>query len=136
MRLFTIKAGSFMISLSTRNVFLLDCIGAGVTAVLMLIFSIFFEDVLGIQSNHFLLLSLIATIYVFYSFICFKLVRTITSNMLLLIMLGNLMHCLLIVPVICYINDTTSLAYVYFFLEASVVGILVLIEREAYKRIS
>lgn len=82
-------------NLNKRNIFLIDGIGALVSAMFTGLVLPFFSQWIGLSSWALYSLAVFPLIYGIYSLSCFWLVRTIWPMMLKAIIIANLFYCLI-----------------------------------------
>lgn len=117
--------------ISIQKVFLLDSIGALVTATLLSQLLVPFEDHFGMPKNILYVLSAIALIFAVYSFSCYKFLKSNLKSFLKVIMLANLSYCLgTFILMILYFDKLTNLGLAYFVGEIIVVILLVNFEKK------
>jgi hypothetical protein len=114
---------------SPKKLFLLDGIGALLTAILLLIIRTAFREDFGMPANILGFLILIACIFCSYSFGCFFLIHNHWRFFLRIITIANLLYACTTGFLILYFNrEMTSLGLTYFTLEIGVILALVIIE--------
>ncbi|ULQ51769.1 hypothetical protein [Flavihumibacter fluvii] len=117
------------LTVSTKRIFLIDGIGALLTAFLLLAILRTFNEYFGMPLNALDFLSVIALIFSVYSFCCFFLIKNNWRLFLQVIIIANLLYCFLTAGlVIFYYPQLTILAVIYFLLEIVVVFCLVFFE--------
>jgi hypothetical protein len=115
-----------------KRIFLIDGLGALLSAFLLIAVLARFEDLIGIPQGMFYILSGIASFFAIYSLSCSFFVMERWKVYLKIIMLANAGYCLLTIGVLLYFSQSlTILGWVYFLAELSVIGILIWIERRA-----
>lgn len=111
------------------TLFLLDGLGAALTA-----FSLFFVlrnnyDYFGMPANILAYLSLIGLVYCAYSMTCYFLLKNFWTRYLRIIAFSNFLYCILTMTLICaYYNDLTRIGLTYFLAEILIIVLLVYIE--------
>ncbi|WP_430909318.1 hypothetical protein [Maribacter sp. 2-571] len=112
--------------------FLIDGIGALLSAVLVGTILIPFQPLFGMPRPALVVLGSIAIVFAFYSFSCFALKPFLWHRYLRGIALANLLYCVLTTGLVLrYYTKMTFLGLGYFFLE--IVLILVLVRYELHK---
>lgn len=112
-----------------RNIFLLDALGAALTASSLFVVVRGFNVCFGMPTHILTYLSLIALVYCVYSMTCFILLKSNWTPFIRFISGANMAYCLLIMVLICvYYSELTKLGLTYFFLEFGVISVLVYIE--------
>jgi hypothetical protein len=115
-----------------KRIFLIDGLGALLSAILLIAVLARFEELIGIPQRTLYFLSGIASFFAVYSLACSFLVLERWRVFLKIIMLANIGYCLLTIGVLLYFSQSlTILGLVYFLAELSVIGILIWIERRA-----
>lgn len=112
-----------------KNVFLLDGIGAFLSALFLFFILSFFEQQFGLPLKILYLLFCIAFIFSLYSIACFLLIKSKWRVFLKIILIANLVYCLLTAIILfMYRNSSTTLGFVYFSLEILVICFILFIE--------
>jgi hypothetical protein len=127
-----LQAGINQLIAQPKRIFLIDGLGALLSAILLIAVMARFEDFIGIPQGILYLLSGIASFFALYSLACSFLVLERWRVFLKIILLANAVYCLLTIGVLLYFSQSlTILGLAYFLAELSVVGILIWIERRA-----
>jgi hypothetical protein len=123
-------------TLNPKKLFLLDGLGACLTAFLLGIVLTAFNEYFGMPQKTLNVLALIALGFAFYSFFCFFFIGSTWRFFLKIIAAANLLYCCLTtVLVIYFYPQLTVFGVIYFLLEIVVVCGLVFVElRWANKR--
>lgn len=122
------KAG-FRARVNKRNIFVVDGIGALMTALSLGVALPFFKDVIGLPVSTFYLLSAIAIGFCIYSFSCYLWADTRKALFLKIIMSANLGYCLVTAIVMWQNwNSLKPLGVLYFVGEIFVVLTVVFVE--------
>ena len=112
-----------------RNLFLIDSIGAMLTALAMFIVLTNFNQYFGIPKISFTYLSAIAACFCLYSMFCFLFLRENFPPFIRIISIANILYCILITGFLIQYNaKITNLGLAYFFGEITIICILVFIE--------
>lgn len=115
--------------ISPRNLFLIDSMGALLTALMLGFVLASFENVFGMPKRILYVLSLLAFSFSIYSFVCFLKVKENWSPFLKGIAVANLMYCFLTIGLVIYLRSAlTLMGILYFLLEVMIVFGLVVIE--------
>lgn len=118
-----------------RQLFLVDAVGAMVTAFLTGIVLTYFESFFGMPKSVLIPLALVACVFAVYSWTCyFKLdfKNNNWRNFLKIIAVANLLYCLTTLGfVITYFEQLTTFGIVYFIGEILIVVTLVMVEWKA-----
>ncbi|ABQ07548.1 hypothetical protein SAMN05444146_2941 [Flavobacterium johnsoniae] len=118
----------------TRNIFLLDSLGALLTSILLYFILRNFNDYFGLSKDIFELLSIIAFIFFAYSISCYFLVKQNWRSFLKIICGANILYCLLTFGIILYNYETISIyRTIYFLAEIAVIIGLVILEMKIIK---
>lgn len=113
---------------SPRNIFLVDSIGAVISATLLAIIAQL-HHYFGMPQAVLYKLILLPVLYALYSLLCFVIQPTNWQLFLKIIALANLIYCIITVCLtIQYFTVLTLLGRVYFLSEAAVIVILFVIE--------
>lgn len=117
-----------------KNIFLLDSIGAFLTALLLGFVVVKFHDAFGMPQKTLYFLSALALAFALYSLFCYYYVTTKWRSYLYLIMIANILYCCLTTGLIFYyFHELTILGFVYFILEISIIIGLVFLEEKVQK---
>lgn len=115
-----------------KKVFLIDGIGALLSAVLLGFVLTSFEDVFGMPRNVLFGLSSIAAVFSIYSFSCYFFNFKNLQLKLKLITSANVLYCFLTAYLVFHFYDNlTTLGLLYFILEIIVIFTLVVFERRS-----
>ena len=113
-------------SLSAKQIFLVDAIGALITAGLLVGLIALFESFFGIPSKPANVLAMIAVAFAAYSGFCFVFLKRRWSSFLIPIIIANTTYCLITLGVIIlYIDQITVYGVIYFLFEMAIVLLLV-----------
>ncbi len=116
-------------TLTPRRVFLIDSIGALLSAILLGIVLVNFEKVFGMPSRVLYFLALLACVFAVYSYWNFRNLKEHWQPYLRAIALANLSYCFLTIGLVIYFsNALTVLGFLYFGLEILVILSLVIFE--------
>lgn len=112
-----------------KKLFLIDSLGALFSALLLGVVLVNFESAFGIPKNVFYFLALIASLFLFYSSLCYFFLKENWKPYLITIAAGNLLYCCLTVGVLFYFYETiTVLGMLYFIGEVAVILMLAIVE--------
>ena len=115
--------------LKPKQLFLIDSLGACVTALFLLAIKIFFNGYFQVPENVLSLLILIAIILCFYSLSCYLFINDYGKSFIKVIILANLGYCTTTaLAMIYYFESISLLAVFYFGIEIIIVFTLVLVE--------
>ncbi|MFN3455710.1 MAG: hypothetical protein ACK41T_12200 [Pseudobdellovibrio sp.] len=121
-------------SLNSKNIFLIDGIGAALSAVgTALIFPIF-SDRLGISSQALYLLAVMPFLYMLYSFSIYFFAQKIKPWMFIVIITANIFYCLVSGSLIFFYDSITKLGSVVLSLEIVIILLIVTLELKAFKK--
>ncbi|GAA4006997.1 hypothetical protein GCM10022408_18600 [Hymenobacter fastidiosus] len=122
------------LNLKPKTVFLLDGLGAVLTAVILTEVLKTFNEYFGMPRKALTLLSILALIFAVYSFSCFAFSGTDSPKLLKPIIGANLTYCVLTLGLVIYFyNQLTVLGLTYFVGEILLICGLVCIEIKALK---
>ena len=120
-----------------RKVFVIDSVGALVSALLLSSILVPLKDYVGIPSGSLYTLSLIAFCLFIYSFCCYKFALARPRPFLAILVGLNSLYCLISIGFIVKSYDTlTTLGKAYFFPEISIIALLIWVEWQAYRHLS
>jgi hypothetical protein len=115
--------------ISSKNLFLLDSLGALLSAILLGVVLVSFENEFGMPQKVLNMLSYTAIILSIYSFICFLKNSVNWRPYLKIIAIVNLLYCCLTMGLLIYFyQKLTVLGVFYFVIETLVITILAIIE--------
>jgi hypothetical protein len=124
-------------SLTPKRLFLLDGLGAFVTAMLLAGILIPFQDFFGMPLLALEILLLFALVFACYSFSCFFFLKKNWQVFLRIIATANGLYCCLTAFfVICYFERLTVLGLCYFLVEMVVILSLVFLEMKTAHKTS
>jgi hypothetical protein len=113
----------------TKRIFLIDGLGAFLTAFFLIIIITGFENDFGMPRVLLNYLLLVACMYAVYSFCCYFFVRINWRLYLKAIAIANMAYCGFTIALVIYCRQSlTILGLVYFLLEIIVMACLTLIE--------
>jgi len=117
------------LTLKPRSVFLVDGVGAVLTAFLLITVLKTFNEYFGMPRETLTILSILALILAIYSFSCFAFSDNNSQKLLKPIIVANLIYCILTLGLVIYFyNKLTILGLTYFGGEILIIGGLVHIE--------
>lgn len=117
-----------------QKLFLLDSIGAFLTACMLIVMLIFFRKYIGIDIEVFTLLISIAVLYSLYSFCCYKIHPEKWQIFLRIIAIANMVYAGGIMVFICLnYNYLALLGILYFSIEAVIIIGLAILELKVVK---
>lgn len=112
-----------------KRLFLIDGLGALLTAIFLTTILIKFEHQFGMPKKMLYFLSLLACLYAIYSFCCYFFTVKHWQNYLKGIMIANMLYCFLTIGLVFYYyQKLTILGLTYFILELTVISGLIMIE--------
>ncbi len=107
---------------NVKTIFLIDSMGALLSAILLGLVLPMFEDAFGMPSNVLYVLSGIASLLFVYSFTCFAIKPASATAALKIIGVANICYCILSIALIIYFyRQLTVFGLTYFILEKIVV---------------
>lgn len=117
------------LTLNPKNLFLIDGLGALLTAFLVGVVLRMFEDVFGMPSKFLTILSVLACIFAVYSMSCYFFVPKNWRLFLKIIAVVNLMYCVLTAFLVMLLyQQLTILGIIYFTTEILIIIALVYVE--------
>ncbi|MDF3026067.1 MAG: hypothetical protein K0S23_374 [Fluviicola sp.] len=115
--------------LTPRRLFLLDGLGACVTAVVLTAMLILFQKAVGMPQFALKVLSFCAVVFAVYSLSCFFFLKKNWQTFLKIIAVANFLYCCLTTFfVIFYFEGLTVLGLCYFLFEITIILSLVFLE--------
>lgn len=112
-----------------KNIFLIDGIGALLTALLLFFMLRNFNTFFGLSKSVLKDLSLFALVFSFYSISCYFLVSNNWKSFLKAIYIANILYCILTIGILFYhYHSITILGITYFLGEIAVITGLVFLE--------
>lgn len=119
-----------------KRLFLIDGLGAFLTAFFLAVILLRFEDSFGMPRRVLYFLSLMAGIYTIYSFSCYFFIQGRWRRYLKAVTIANMIYCCLTIGLVVYFYPSlTILGLIYFFLEIIVMSGLILIELMVFSKI-
>lgn len=126
---------NFLNTINPKKLFLIDSIGALVSALMLGIVLVQLEDIIGMPPNILYILSLLAVAFSIYSFSCFVGFPERWPLFLKIIAIVNLMYCCLTMGMVIYFGSgLTVLGILYFVMEVMIISTLVIIELKTANR--
>ncbi len=123
-----------ILTLKPKTVFLIDGLGAILTAFLLMTVLRNFSEYFGMPRDTLTTLSITALIFALYSFSCFVFSNNTTQKLLLPIIIANLSYCVFTLGFVIYFhNRLTILDIAYFLVEILMISALVYIELKTLK---
>ena len=122
-----------ILSSKPKTVFLIDGLGATLTAILLVAVLKTFNNYFGMPQKMLTILSITASIFAVYSFSCFVFLGN-PKKLLPPIIAANLIYCVLTLALVVYFYDRlTGLGVAYFIGELAIICVLVCIEMKTLK---
>ncbi|MBX3039958.1 MAG: hypothetical protein KF789_04530 [Bdellovibrionaceae bacterium] len=119
--------------LNEKTIFLLDGIGAALSATANGLILPLFSERIGFSATNLRLLGLIGFLFAAYSLTCFLVVRRPKSHMLLAIILGNSLYCLLLLAIASLSSELSVWGRAYFIGEVAIIAGIVFLEAKVYR---
>ena len=117
-----------------NHLFLADAIGALLTAILSGVILVKLEYLFGMPTKVLYGLSILASIFAIYSFLCFLFAKKNWSIYLIIIAIANIFYCCITsILVIYYFDNLTLLARLFFPLDIMTILIVVYFELRIIK---
>ena len=115
-----------------KKIFLLDGVGALVSAFFLGVVLVRFENLIGMPLNVLYLLAIIPCFFAVYSFYCHFVLKNNWSVFLKIIAVANLSYCILTIGLLfVYYQSLSVLGLLYFLVEQMLIGILIALELKA-----
>ncbi|MEP5614050.1 MAG: hypothetical protein ABJP45_17490 [Cyclobacteriaceae bacterium] len=112
-----------------KSLFLLDGIGALVSAILLGVVLVLFESIIGMPVPALYFLACFPCLFLLYDLSCYFSIKRNWSTYIKVIAIANLLYCCLSIGlVVFHFQRLTQLGLIYFLLEFTVVLVLVRIE--------
>ena len=122
-------------TLNERNIFLLDGIGALLSAFLMGLVLPCFSDQIGLPKSSLYFLAIIGLVYACFSFRCFLKAKEITATMLAAIISANVFYVFLTAALLVTSGKLTIWGRAFLITEIIIILSLVVVEAKVYRRI-
>ncbi len=117
-----------------KTMFLLDSLGAMLTAFFLFVILKYFKEYVGMPQTALTYLSIIATCFFIYSTACFCFLKENWAPFIRVISIANLLYCILtMLLIIVYYPTLTAIGILYFLTEIILVCGLVYIELSVTK---
>jgi len=117
------------LAMNPKNLFIIDGIGALVSAFLLGFVLLRFSDSIGLNENTLLLLASFPCIFALYDLLCFFFLNKSYSRFIIIIAVANFLYCFLSIGVALYHSSTiTLLGWTYILLEILIILVLSIIE--------
>ena len=115
-----------------KRLFLIDGIGAVVSAIFLGIVLVWLEDKIGMPLKVLYFLAILPVFFAIYSFSCYFFLKDNEKPYLRGIAILNLLYCFLTISLLFrYDHNLTFLGWTYFIMELLVLAILIVIEFKA-----
>lgn len=117
-----------------KRIFLVDSVGAFLTAFFLAIVLTTFEEYFGMPKKILVPLSIIALVYALYSVLCYYFIDQNWKLFLKSLCIANFLYCCLTIGLLFFFYASlTTLGVMYFLIEIALIGVLIAIERKALK---
>lgn len=127
----------FLNNTTPKAIFLVDSLGALLSAFFLGIILIQFEKIIGMPVSVLRLLAMIAMIFSIYSMSCFLLVKNRMNLWLNIIITGNTLYSILsLILVIYHAPQLHLFGWIYFIIELCILVFLIRIEIDWSKKIA
>lgn len=120
--------------LNEKNIFLIDGVGAALSAFLTGVVLPYWADWVGLPIWILHTLGFIAMVFSVYSLSCYLVVKKIRPVMLLVIITANALYCILGVLVFFNFTELTILGHAFLIAEFLVILALVILEWQIYRK--
>lgn len=115
--------------LNPRRLFLIDGVGAVLSAIFLGVVLVRFEKIFGMPKEMLYFLAFLPCIFVIYDIYCYLRIQEYQKPFLKIIAFANLIYCCIsIAMVFLHYRELTNLGLVYFILEVLIIVILIIIE--------
>lgn len=123
-----IKKLTYQLAKKTKTLFLIDSLGALLTALFLFVLQQHFSPYIGMPKTVLNLLCITAACFFLYSAACFLLVKGKWTFFIILISFANSIYCLVTLGLICiHYKGLTKLGLAYFSAETAIICALVYI---------
>lgn len=123
-------------TLTANKLFLIDSLGAVLSAFLLGVILVKYEDWIGMPADNLYLLATIAVIFAIYSFICYLIFKENGKPFLMAIVIANFLYCCITICLMIYHWEHLTLwGIIYFLLEVAIILILVKFEFAAAQKL-
>jgi hypothetical protein len=125
------------LSNNTKRVFLVDAIGALLSAIFIFIILSYFENQIGIPEKTLIFLIIIAILLSIFSFCCFLIQKNNSKQSLKIISRANILYCILtIITVFAYRHAITRWGLLYFIFEILIIILIVIVELKTMNKLN
>jgi drug/metabolite transporter (DMT)-like permease len=125
------------LSNNAKVVFLLDAIGALLSALFIFIILTYFENQIGIPAKTLIFLFIIAIVLSIFSFCCYLIQNNNLKQNLKVISTANIIYCILtIITLFAYRQVITKLGLVYFIVEIFIIILIVKLELKTINKLN
>jgi hypothetical protein len=112
-----------------NTLFLVDSIGAFISAICLLIISRYYSDYFGVNHSTFQLLLILPIVFCIYSACCFLFVKRSFKPFIQIIALANLLYCIISLILLgTLFSEITILGLSYFVVELTIIALIISIE--------
>lgn len=112
-----------------KTIFLVDSIGAFLSAFCLMIISRFYSNYFGINPSTLQLLTILPIIFCIYSACCYLLIKRSYKPFILIIAIANFLYCLItLVLMFTLYSELTILGLSYFVIELMIIALIISIE--------
>ena len=112
-----------------KAIFLVDSIGAFLSAFCLLIISRFYSNYFGINPSTLQLLTILPIIFCIYSACCYLLIKRSFKSFILIIAIANFLNCLITLMLMFTLySELTILGVSYFVIELMIIALIISIE--------
>lgn len=119
-----------------NTLFLVDSIGAFISAFCLLIISRCYSDYFGINHSAFQLLAILPIVFCIYSTCCFLFVKRSFKPFIQIIALANLLYCIITLILLgTLFSEITILGLSYFVVELTIIALIISIEYKVSRNI-
>lgn len=112
-----------------KTIFLVDSIGAFLSAFCLMIISRFYSNYFGINPSTLQLLTILPIIFCIYSACCYLLIKRSFKSFILIIAIANFLYCLITLMLMFTLySELTILGVSYFVIELMIIALIISIE--------
>lgn len=125
------------LSNNAKVVFLLDAIGALLSALFIFIILTYFENQIGVPAKTLIFLIIVAIVLSIFSFCCYLIQNKNLKQNLKVISRANIIYCILtIITLFAYRQVITKLGLLYFIFEIFIIILIVIVELKTINKLN
>lgn len=122
---------------SPRKLFLMDGLGALVSAFLLGVVLVQLESIFGIPRSTLYVLAFVPCVFALYDFCCFFMLKNNESTFLMVIAIANMLYCILSIGfALHHYQSLTYLGWGYIIIEVAIVLAIAVIELQTARTLA